>query len=210
MGKSQKLGTLVCGGVSYTPVLSFHMVLSYPWVSTVLCSPSWTSGAGEGMTIERIADIAHGVVSRGVLRFCRNGYCERTPMRIPLGFRAAVNVPIAWALPTRSVSMPSKLIPQAELMVPTMACGPSPTDWQGRGNRQNVPLYSVLSRSRVCRTGLLTETSSSKLKTSPLGGESIWTWGPVLIWNSACELVRKVGSLVFLTLLCLALWMNRS
>ena len=35
MGKSQNLGTLVCGGASYTQVLSFHLVLSYPRVSTV-------------------------------------------------------------------------------------------------------------------------------------------------------------------------------
>ena len=35
MGRSQNLGTLVCGGVSYTQVLSFHMVLSYSRVSTV-------------------------------------------------------------------------------------------------------------------------------------------------------------------------------
>ena len=35
MGMSQNLGTIVCGGVSYTQVLSFHMVLSYSRVSTV-------------------------------------------------------------------------------------------------------------------------------------------------------------------------------
>ena len=35
MGKSQNLDTLVYGGVSYTQVLSYHMVLSYPRVSTV-------------------------------------------------------------------------------------------------------------------------------------------------------------------------------
>ena len=160
------------------------------------------------MTIERMADIAHVVVNRGVLRFGRNGYCERTPMRIPSGFMAVVNVPIVWALPTRSVSMPSKLIPQAELTVPTIACGPSPTDWQGREHRQDVPLYPVLSKPRVCRTGLLTETSSSKLRTSPLGGESIWSWGPVLIWKSACDSREESRiSMIFLTLL---LCLNRS
>ena len=36
-GKSQSLGALVYGGVSYTQVLSFHMVLSYPRVSTACC-----------------------------------------------------------------------------------------------------------------------------------------------------------------------------
>ena len=35
MGKSQNLGMLVCGGVSYTQMLSFHMILSYSRVSTV-------------------------------------------------------------------------------------------------------------------------------------------------------------------------------
>ena len=35
MGKSQNLGTLVCGGDSHTQVLYFHIVLSYPRVSTV-------------------------------------------------------------------------------------------------------------------------------------------------------------------------------
>ena len=35
MGKLQNLGMLVCGGVSYTQVLSFHMVLSYSRVSMV-------------------------------------------------------------------------------------------------------------------------------------------------------------------------------
>ena len=38
MGRSQNLGKLVCGSVSYTLVLSFHMVLSYSRVSTV-CQP---------------------------------------------------------------------------------------------------------------------------------------------------------------------------
>ena len=31
MGRSQNLGTLVCAGVSYSEVLSYHMILSYEY-----------------------------------------------------------------------------------------------------------------------------------------------------------------------------------
>ena len=39
MGRSPNLGKLVCGSVSYTLVLSFHMILPYSRVSTVDLPP---------------------------------------------------------------------------------------------------------------------------------------------------------------------------
>lgn len=50
MVRSQNLGILVCGGVSYVQLLPFHMVVSYSRVSTVFVEMFLVKGRIPGNT----------------------------------------------------------------------------------------------------------------------------------------------------------------